>query len=194
MRSQREPRVAAALLGAPPTPRGEVSRPQQPSPMYQEVADSVTQGFTEPCSAGAGASQTFPAALPSARQVREPLFQPGREGPRTGPPQLAILSHESCWEVQNTPVQRRHCLPVITLPSHSLTPLLRQTGLSRSLLPGARVREHAPSSPSVFTRLPISWFCSFSSHETAFLVQGDAVSPRASLRGLCDYGRLLPGP
>lgn len=132
----------------------------------------------------------------SLRQTgkREPLFQPGREGPRTGPPQLAILSHESCWEVQNTPVQRRHCLPVITLPSHSLTPLLRQTGLSRSLLPGARVREHAPSSPSVFTRLPISWFCSFSSHETAFLVQGDAVSPRASLRGLCDYGRLLPGP
>ncbi|XP_043425303.1 regulator of G-protein signaling 8 isoform X1 [Prionailurus bengalensis] len=49
--------------------RGEVGRvPLPPSPMYQEVADSVTQGLTEPCPAGAGASHTFPAALPSARQ------------------------------------------------------------------------------------------------------------------------------
>lgn len=132
----------------------------------------------------------------SLRQTgkREPLFQPGREGPRTGLLQLAILSHESCWEVQDTPVQRRHCLPVTTLPSHSLTELLGQTGLSRSLLPGARVRERAHSSRSVCTKLPISWYCSFSSPETSFLVQGDAVSPRASLRGLRDYGRLLPGP
>ncbi|EDL39431.1 mCG20130, isoform CRA_c [Mus musculus] len=36
--------------------------------MYQERADSVTQGFTEPCTAVAGTSHIFPAALPTARQ------------------------------------------------------------------------------------------------------------------------------
>lgn len=148
--------------------------------MYQEVADSVTQGFTEPCPAGTSTRQTFPAALPSTRQVRESRSN--------WPSQPAILSHESCWEVQDTPGQKRRCLPVITLPSHSLTELLRQTGLSRSLLPGARVQGHAHSSQTVGAKLPISCFCSFSSSETSFLVQGDAISPCRSLRGLCDYG------
>ncbi|XP_042114251.1 regulator of G-protein signaling 8 isoform X1 [Peromyscus maniculatus bairdii] len=36
--------------------------------MYQERADSVTQGFTEPCPAGADTSRIFPAALPTTSQ------------------------------------------------------------------------------------------------------------------------------
>ena len=156
--------------------------------MYQEVADSVTQGFTEPCPAGTSTSQTCPAALPSTRQVRESCSSSPARGSPNWPSQPAILSLESCWVVQDTPGQKRRCLPVITLPSHSLTELLRQAGLSQSLLPGARVQGHAHSSRTVGAKLPISCFCSFSSLETSFLVQGDAVSPCRSLRGLCDYG------
>ncbi|KAI4563317.1 hypothetical protein MJT46_010926 [Ovis ammon polii x Ovis aries] len=53
--------------------------------MYQEVADSVTLGFTEPCPACTGASQTFPAALPFTRQF--PICgNKGFDALRVGPP------------------------------------------------------------------------------------------------------------
>lgn len=87
--------------------------------MCQEVADSVTQGLPEPCPAGARASHTFPAALPTARQVRESRSSSGAKWV----PELAILSLESCWEVWDTSGRKKHC-PDVTILFDSLTELL----------------------------------------------------------------------
>lgn len=101
--------------------RGEVGRvPLPPSPMYQEVADSVTQGLTEPCPAGAGASHTFPAALPTARQVRESSsFQQGLDGSLDWPTPATSLAEKG-----RAP-QGRKGTALLSVLVHSVTELCR---------------------------------------------------------------------
>ncbi|XP_006250077.1 regulator of G-protein signaling 8 isoform X1 [Rattus norvegicus] len=76
--------------------------------MYQERADSVTQGFTEPCTAVVDTSHIFPAALPTTRQssltrsISDHPLGKNLQAMRTGQQQnkgmrtrLGCLSHKS---------------------------------------------------------------------------------------------------